>query len=455
MIPGAAASEGPKTDKRAIYPTENASFRAEVEVEFRMASPEKKPLVEEARGERTSGFIRWFGSLGPAVITAALVLGPGSLTVSTKLGAMYGYQVLWIVVLATLFMMVFTEMGARIGMASDSSLLTLVRRKWGSPAAVLIGAGSFLITSSFQAGNAMGTGIAFGTLTGTPAPLWTLLFTFLAIASLFLKNFYRFLEKAMLCLVGLMLASFLFTLLTVRPDPAVVAGALIPRVPEGSFALITASLATTFSIVGAFYQSYLVQERGWGRENVKEGVRESYSGIFCLGLISAMVMVCAAAVLLPQGIRVNSVVEMGKTLEPLYGGTATAVFTLGLWGAAFSSLMGNAAIGGALLADALGWGARFHGMRVKGLVVAVMLIGAAVALAFGNAPLELIVTAQLITVVIVPLIGTAMFRIAGDRTLMGDLAISAVKKRIGGVGLFVLYFLSLYTLGNLIRDLFG
>ncbi|MEW9032644.1 MAG: Nramp family divalent metal transporter [Planifilum fimeticola] len=420
-----------------------------------MANPEKKPLGEEPRVEEGSGFIRWFRSLGPAVITAALVLGPGSLTVSTKLGALFGYQVLWIVVLATLFMMVFTEMGARIGMASDQSLLTLVRRKWGSKAAVLIGAGSFLITSSFQAGNAIGTGIAFGTLTGTSASLWTVLFTLLAIGSLFLKNFYRVLEKVMLCLVGLMLASFLFTLLMVRPDPAAVAGALIPRVPEGSFVLITAFVATTFSIVGAFYQSYFVQERGWGRGQVKEGVRESYSGILCLGLISAMVMVCAAAVLLPQGIQVNSVVEMGKTLEPLYGGTATAVFTLGLWGAALSSLMGNAAIGGALLADALGWGARFHEKRVKGLVMSVMLIGALVALTFGSAPLELIVTAQMITVVIVPLIGTAMFRISNDRAVMGDLTNSAVKNLIGGIGLLVLYFLSVYTLGSLIRDAFG
>ncbi|GAA5345076.1 Nramp family divalent metal transporter [Planifilum fimeticola] len=420
-----------------------------------MANPEKKPLGEEPRAEEGPGFIRWFRSLGPAVITAALVLGPGSLTVSTKLGALFGYQVLWIVVLATLFMMVFTEMGARIGMASDQSLLTLVRRKWGTPAAVLIGAGSFLITSSFQAGNAIGTGIAFGTLTGTTASLWTVLFTLLAIGSLFLKNFYRFLEKMMLCLVGLMLASFLFTLLMVRPDPAAMAGALIPRIPEGSFALITASVATTFSIVGAFYQSYFVQERGWGRGQVKEGVRESYSGILCLGLISAIVMICAAAVLLPQGIEVNSVVEMGKTLEPLYGGTATAVFTLGLWGAALSSLMGNAAIGGALLADALGWGTRFHEKRVKGSVMAVMLIGALVALTFGSAPLELIVTAQMITVVVVPVIGTAMFRISNDRAVMGDLKNSAVKNLIGGIGLLVLYFLSVYTLGSLIRDALG
>lgn len=402
-----------------------------------------------------SGFVRWLRSLGPGVITAALVLGPGSLTVAAKLGALFGYQLLWAVFVTTLFMMVFTEMGARIGMAADHSPLTLVRRKWGSSVAVLIGAGSFLVTSSFQAGNTIGTGIAFGTLTGTSADLWTILFTLLAMGSLFLKNFYRFLERLMLGLVGLMLLSFFFTLLVVRPDPAAVIDGLIPRIPEESFVLITALVATNFSIVGAFYQSYFVQERGWGREHVKDGARESYSGILCLGLISAMVMVSASAVLLPQGVQVNSVVEMGKMLEPLYGGAAAVIFTLGLWGAATSSLMGNAAIGGALLADALGWGVRFHEKRVKVLVAAVMLIGALVSLVFGKAPLELIVTAQMVTVVIVPLFGTVMYRVSNDRNLMGDLKSSIVKNLIGGAGLLVLYLLSAYTLGSLVLDAFG
>ncbi|MGI6127859.1 MAG: divalent metal cation transporter, partial [Planifilum sp.] len=95
-----------------------------------------------------------------------------------------------------------------------------------------------------------------------------------------------------------------------------------------------------------------------------------------------------------------------------------------------------------------------HETRVKLLVMAVMLIGALVSLLFGNAPLELIMMAQMITVVIVPLIGTAMFRISNDRNLMGDLTNSFAKRLIGGAGLLVLYVLSVHTLGNLILDAF-
>src|SRR5699024_5548320 len=106
-----------------------------------------------------------------------------------------------------------------------------------------------------------------------------------------------------------------------------------------SMGLIIAFTATCFSIVGASYQSYLVQEKGWTKDMAKDGMKESYLGIFLLGFISLLVMLTAAAVLRPAGIQVNSIEDMGLALEPLYGSWATILFMFGLFGAAFSSLM--------------------------------------------------------------------------------------------------------------------
>src|SRR5688500_8565940 len=78
----------------------------------------------------TSQFRTWLGVLGPGMITAALVFGPSKVTITSKLGADYGFALLWIIVVAIFFMVVFTAMAARIGMASDESFLTLIRKKW-------------------------------------------------------------------------------------------------------------------------------------------------------------------------------------------------------------------------------------------------------------------------------------------------------------------------------------
>ncbi|RZM00816.1 MAG: divalent metal cation transporter, partial [Pedobacter sp.] len=47
---------------------------------------------------------KWLQALGPGIITAALVFGPSKITISSKLGAEFGFSQLWIVVVTILFM---------------------------------------------------------------------------------------------------------------------------------------------------------------------------------------------------------------------------------------------------------------------------------------------------------------------------------------------------------------
>src|SRR4028118_2231081 len=91
-------------------------------------------------------FKKWLLSLGPGLIVAALVFGPSKMTITSKLGAEYGYALLWIVVVAIFFMVIFTSMAGRIGMATEQSLLSTIRQKWGKGAAIAVGLGVFFVT---------------------------------------------------------------------------------------------------------------------------------------------------------------------------------------------------------------------------------------------------------------------------------------------------------------------
>lgn len=377
--------------------------------------------------------------LGPGIITAALVFGPSKMTITSKLGAEYGYSMLWIVVVAIFFMLIFTNMGARIGLHTDVSLLSNIRAKWGKAVSVLIGLGVFLVATSFQAGNAIGVGIAVAEATGTKAWIWVLVFNVFGMALLFFSSFYKVLEKLMIALVGLMLISFLTTLFLSKPSLSGIAEGFIPNVPLGSSALIIAFTASCFSIVGAFYQSYLMQE------NKKIGVfsqDKSYTGIIILGVMSIVVIICAAAVLHPQGLKVNSASEMSKALVPLFGTYAADLFLAGLFGASFSSLVGNATVGGSLLGDALGYGSKLSSKVVRLLIAFVMICGASIALIFGKLPLELIIFAQSVTIFLVPFIGIAMYTIANDQKIMGKNANSLFVKIAGAFGLLLLIALA-------------
>src|SRR5690554_8199583 len=100
-------------------------------------------------------------------------------------------------------------------------------------------------------------------------------------------------------------------------------------------------------------------------------------------------MICAAAILQPLGVEVSTATDKSLALRPAFGEYASAVFLIGLFAAGFSSIIGNASIGGTLLSDALGYGSNFSSKKTRQIISLVMIIGGVIAIIFGGAPLEL------------------------------------------------------------------
>ncbi len=390
----------------------------------------------------------WLSALGPGIIIAAVIFGPSKMTITSKMGADYGYRLIWIVAAAIFFLIIYTNMAARIGLATKQSLLTSIRQKWGNIIAVAVGLGVFLVTTSFQAGNSIGVGISIAEANGSSPVTWIIVCNVLGMCLLFFRKFYRVLEKLMIFLVAVMLFAFVTTLFFVKPDVKQVAAGLVPSLVPGSLGLVIAFFASCFSVVGAFYQAYLVQERR-KLTNVSTGNHNSVAGILMLGVMSVIVMICAAAVLNKQGIKVSSASDMAKALEPLFGSYASTLFLIGLFGASFSSLVGNATIGGTLLADALGFGSALSSGLVKLLIGLVMIFGATIAIIFGKIPLQLIVLAQSVTIFLVPFIGLAMFSISSDEKIMGKYRNSRAVNVFAILGLVILVALACSNMNEL------
>jgi Mn2+/Fe2+ NRAMP family transporter len=380
--------------------------------------------------------------LGPGIITAALILGPGTLTVASKLGSQFQYQLLWVVLLSTFLMVVFTVMSARYGFYHKTTLIDMIRAKIGRPFSLLIGCSIFVVSISFQSGNSIGTGLAMGSIFKTASEPWILLFSLAAIVLLFFKSFYRLLEKIMIGLVIVMLISFFITVVVSRPDWALVLQGYIPSVPDGSEILTIAIVATSFSVAGAFYQSYLVQLKSWGEEGFLACRRESLTGIVLLGLISSLVLIAAGSVLYTNGITVNNVADMGKALDPLFGTTSSMIFMVGLLAASFSSLVGNATLGGNILANTLGLGKTHQQWSTRILIMLLIAAGSSLAMAFSELRLRLIVFAQGFTILVVPVIAFAILQIKNSKTIMGSSSNSLPVRIIGYLGILVLVFLA-------------
>ena len=70
-------------------------------------------------------------SIGPAIIVAAVVLGPGSILTSSKVGATFGLLGLPVVVCAAVLMIGMVALSAWLGAVYEGSLCTELRERLG------------------------------------------------------------------------------------------------------------------------------------------------------------------------------------------------------------------------------------------------------------------------------------------------------------------------------------
>ncbi len=411
----------------------------------------KNEMVEKTTKKEANAFKKIISLIGPGLITAAVVMGPGSITVSSKAGATMGYSILWTVAVAAIMMGMFSKMGSTIGIMSKQSFLQTVTSKYGRIVAFIIGLGGFFIIAGFQTGNNIGVGLAFSTMFGGSIGLWAAIFTIIALIFLWgFSNIYGILEKVMTFLVFIMIITFFGNLFAIKPDFGQLVKGFIPSKPQ-IFGLVVSISATTFSVAAAAFQAYSVRSKGWTKDDLKEGTKSSNIGITILALISMVIMITAATVLKPAGVEINSAIDMAMQLEPLLGPAAKWLFLFGFWSAAFSSFIVNAMIGGTLLADGLGLGDSMDSKWSKIFASFVMVLGTVAAIAFGQNPLQLLVLAQGTTIFAVPMIAIVMLLLSNDKELMQEYKNKTLTNIISVLAIIWLIYLSYNQLTAFIK----
>lgn len=388
--------------------------------------------------------VAWYRRIGPGLITACVVIGPGSIMTSSTVGANKGYAMLWVVVVSVMFMLVYMTMSAKLGAVSNVSPGDLIRRKAGRPLAILVGCMVFIIAAAFQSGNNIGVAAAFEAFVDSKPLVAALVVAFNAIAIMFLflfKNLYRVMERLMMFFVAMMLISFAVNLFTLQPDPVAMARGFVPAAGTIDIALL-GLIGTTFVISGAFYQAYLVQQKGWDERQVKNGIVDARVGAVIMALITIMLMSTAAAGLYTGSpVTLADPVAVAEALEPTFGKSGKVIFCVGIFCAAYSSFLINSMTGGFIVSDGLGLGCGTRDrwpriMTTLGLLTGMFVALAALVLDFDRTPT--IIAAQAVTVVGAPLVAGVLLWLASSKDVMGKHVNGPVTKAFAGFGLVIL-----------------
>lgn len=411
-------------------------------------------LSQTTSSGSSTGLRRWLRAIGPGLVTACVVIGPGSILTSSKVGATHGYSMAWVVVIAVFCMLTYMTLGARLGVVTGQSAGDVVTRKLGRPLAALIGAGAFFISALYQFGNNVGVHSAIEAYIDWD--YWVVLFNAAAIAFLFaFKDLYKALERAMSVFVGIMLIAFAVNLWFAGPDPAAMARGFVPRATSASGKPVIdlnllGLIGTTFVITAAYYQSYLARFKGWNVAQLKEGLVDARVGSLLMMLITLMIMFNASAAFYGRidAAELASVNDVAAQLESAFGPKGRALFCIGLFSAAYSSFLVNSMIGGFMLADGLGLGSSPTDRVPRLLTVGVLLTGMVIGLiSIINdwQPVPAIVAAQAVTVLVAPLMAGTLWWLTTRKDVMGEHTNSAGLNVAAAIG-FALLLLMAYRL---------
>ncbi len=376
---------------------------------------------------RHPGVLAFGAVCGPGLIAGLSDDDPAGITTYSILGADFGYRLLWVLLFSTVTLIVFHELGARLGVVTGRGLIGLIRTQHGVPlavmAAVVLVAANIGTTAAEFAGVAASLGLA-GVTRYLSVPVAAVLVTTLVV-----KGSFRRVEHVLLALAAVFVAYIISGLLA-HPDWNAAAGGLVvPSLPLSRHALLvaTATLGTTLAPWGlAFIQSYAVDKR-LGPQDLRYERFDVLSGALLTGVIGFFVVIACAATLHRQGHSIHDARDAAVALRPLAGSFASTLFAVGLLGASLLAAAVLPLSTAYSVTEAAGREGRVEGKPRNepvfyGTYFAVTALGAGIVLVPG-APLVpiLFLTQALNALLLLPLL-ILMILLARDRSLMGEYA---------------------------------
>lgn len=408
-----------------------------------MPDSEKAP---ENVDKKKSPIVRFFGVLGPGLVTGAADDDPSGIATYSQAGASYSNGLLWTVPLTLPLMMAVQEICDRTALATGDSLGRLIRRKFGHRLRITIGILLVALVAANclnLAADLMAIGSGMQLLHAGPAPLWAAI-AGAAIAVALIAGSFALIGKIFkwLCLVLLVYVAVLFAANVDWGD--VVRGLLLLKFQfsPAYLGLVVAVLGTTISPYMFFWQSaqrvegLRAEELGGdaapalkdrtpsgAKRKTLNGRIDVFTGMIFSVFIMFAIIAATAATLGAHGKTVSSAANAAKALEPIAGSFATILFAIGFIGSGVLAVPVLAASGAAGLAGLMDkeWGLdrsprkapAFYGLLGIGIVGGTMLS------VVSTDPIGLLVLSAIVNGIAAGPFLIVMMLISRDRTLMG------------------------------------
>ena len=365
------------------------------------------------------------GFLGPGLIAANAGNDAGGIATYSAVGARYGFDLLWMMVVITVSLIVVQEMAARMGAVTGKGLAELIREQYGvrwslfaTPAVLAANLG--ICVSEF-----VGIGAALG-LAGVPVQI-SVPIAAVGLWLLVIRGSYKLAERVFV-LMTIPFFAYPIAAILARPDWASAGKAIVAPTIHTSTGYLLLFVATAGTTITPFMQLYVqsaVVERGVGVDQLNAERAEVVTGSIFANVVACFIIVATGATLYLHGHHnVGSAADAAKALEPFAGRYAELLFAVGLLGA---SLLAGAILpvtAAYVIAETFGFEKGIsHRIReapvFAGVITVLIIIGAAVALIPGLPVIGVLVGVQVVNGALLPILLVFIWRLSNTRELMG------------------------------------
>ncbi|AZC56450.1 Nramp family divalent metal transporter [Pseudomonas chlororaphis] len=369
---------------------------------------------------------------GPGLLISIGYMDPGNWATAIEAGSRYGYNLLFVVLLASFAGMAVQCLCSRLGIATGRDLAQLCRQRYSTRTARtqwLLAEVSIIATDLAEV---LGCALAFHLLLGVSLTTGIVITAFDTLLILALQNRgFRRLEAIMLVLVGTIGLCFFVELLLIKPYWPDVARGFTPSLAAISEA---APLYLAIGILGAtvmphnlYLHTSIVQTRLVGQDEASRRDAIKLARIDTIGslalalLVNAAILILAAAAF--HGTGHTEVVELQDAyhlLDPLVGGAlASVLFGVALLASGQSSTFTGTIAGQVIMEGYLNlrlpcWQRRLitRGLALVPAFVGVWLMG-------DGAVGQLLVLSQVVLSLQLPFALYPLIRMTSDPQLMG------------------------------------
>ncbi len=391
-------------------------------VERRTLSERTAATAQAVLGGRRRGIGDYLAFGGPAVIASIAYMDPGNFATNIQAGAKYGYELLWVVLLANLIAMMFQALSAKLGIVTGRNLAEVCREQFSRPVTLVMWVVSEVAAMATDLAEFLGGAIGLALLFKMPLLAGMVVTAVITYGILmFESRGFRPVELIISSLVAVIALCYLVEVFIAPVDWSAAAfHTVTPQLADGEALLLAVGIIGATVMPHAVYlHSGLTQARIPTRNDkekravVRISNWEVLIALAVAGLVNMAMVMMASGAFHAGHSDVAEIESAYHTLAPLLGIGAAGIFLLSLIASGISSSVVGTMAGQMIMQGFIGFRIPIWLRRV------ITMIPAFVVVALGVNATSALVLSQVVLSIALPLPMIALVLFTRRADIMG------------------------------------